>query len=254
MEMLRFRGIVLREYPAGDSGKYIHVFTVEYGIIEISVRGGRKITSKSSGACQLFAYSEFSVRADKGRYYLDSSQIIHLFYEIRNDVEKLALADYIVEVIGFVTGHNKQSRDVMRLLLNSFHFIASGEREPDLIKCIFEMRLMTEIGMMPDVLCCPVCMATSAEYMCFDLLSAHLYCSGCFRGAYDDTQIRISEGTVMALRHIIFADFNRLFNFRLDKKCMKKLSELTERYLIIHLGRDFRTLKFYKSLGSFTIE
>ena len=31
---------------------------------------------------------------------------------------------------------------------------------------------------------------------------------------------------------------------------MKKLSILTEKYLLIHLGREFKTLEFYKSLGN----
>ena len=60
----------------------------------------------------------------------------------------------------------------------------------------------------------------------------------------------INSAVVKALRHIVFADFDRLFNFRLSENSMKKLSEVTEKYLLYHLGREFKTLDFYKSLGN----
>ena len=221
MEMITLKGIVIREYPVGENDKFIHVLTKERGVIEISVRGGRKMISKNAGGTQLFAYSVFSVRSDKGRYYLDSCEPIRFFYKIREDLDRLALADYIAEVVSYVAGQNEQREDVMRLVLNTLHFLSNGERECSFLKSVFEMRFMTEIGMMPDIVCCPVCMTYTADYMCFDMLSTKLYCNGCFKGSYDDTQIRISASVVHALRHIVFADFNRLFNFRMSDEIMK---------------------------------
>lgn len=254
VEIVTLKGIVIREYPVGENDKFIHVLTKERGVIEISVRGGRKMTSKNAGGSQLFAYSVFSVRCDKGKYYLDSCEPISLFYKIREDLDRLALADYISEVVSYVSGHNEQKDDVIRLVLNTFHFLSGDERDCDFLKAVFEMRFMTEIGMMPDIVCCPVCMSYIAENMCFDMLSTKLYCNDCFKGSYDDTQIRISSSVVHALRHIVFADFNRLFNFRLSEKNMKRLSKLTERYLLLHIGRNFKTLEFYKSLGNHNYE
>jgi DNA repair protein RecO (recombination protein O) len=250
MEMLTLRGIVLREYPVGENDKFIHVLTKERGVIEISVRGGRKMTSKNAGGSQLFAYSDFSIRSDKGRYYLDSSQLVKLFYKIRENLDSLALADYISEVVSYVAGQHEQKDDLIRLVLNTLHFLSNGERKCSFLKAVFEMRFMTEIGMMPDIVCCSVCMSYISDYMCFDMLSTRLYCHRCFKGSYDDSQIRISASVVHALRHIVFADFNRLFNFRLSEENMKKLSVLTERYLLLHLGKEFKTLEFYKSLGN----
>lgn len=249
MEIITLKGVVLREYPVGENDKFIHVFTAERGVIEISVRGGRKLNGKNTGGSQLFSYSLFSVRSDKGRYFLDSCEPIHLFYGIRKELERISLVSYMAEVIGYVAGQHEQKEEVMRLVLNILHFLSKGERKCGFLKCIFEMRFMTEIGMMPDIVCCPVCMSYISEHMCFDLLSTKLYCSDCFRGSYDDTQIRMGKSVVYALRHIVFADFNRLFNFRLSDKNMKVLQRLTESYLLIHLGREFKTLDFYKSLG-----
>ena len=45
----------------------------------------------------------------------------------------------------------------MRLMLNTLHYLENGSREEGLLKPIFELRLMTELGMMPDLLMCRTC-------------------------------------------------------------------------------------------------
>ncbi len=249
MEVVTLKGIVLREFPVGENDKFIHIFTKERGVIELSVKGGQKMLSKNAGATQLYSYSEFSVKCDKGRYYLDSSQQIRFFYGIRKNIESLALAQYISEVVIYVTGQNEQKQDIMRLLLNTFHYLSEGTRSCRFLKSLFEMRFMTEIGMMPDIVCCSVCMKYSAEEMYFDLMSTKLYCCGCISPSGDDTLVRIPTSVVHALRHVVFADFDRLYNFRLSDVNMKKLGQISERYLLIHIGREFKTLDFYRTLG-----
>lgn len=247
--MITLRGLVIREYPVGENDKFIHILTKERGVIEVSVRAGRKMISKNAGGCQLFAYSHFSLRYTKGKYYLDSCEVIRLFYKICEDLDRLAIADYIAEVVTYAAGHNEQKDDVIRLILNTFHYLAKGNRDCRLLKSVFEMRFMTEIGMMPDIVCCHRCMTYTSDDMCFDILSTKLYCTGCYKGKYDSTQVRMKGSVVHAMRHIVFADFDRLFNFRLSDKNMDNLSRITEKYLLTHLGREFKTLDFYKSLG-----
>ena len=55
--MTTLEGIVLKERTVGEQDKFIDVLTKEKGLIEISVRGARKINGKSSSSTQLFAYS-----------------------------------------------------------------------------------------------------------------------------------------------------------------------------------------------------
>ncbi len=247
-QILTLKGLIIREYPVKDNDKFIHILTKEKGVIEVYVRGGRKLVSKNAGGSQLFAYSDFSIKCTKGKYYLDSCQIIRLFYGIRHDLDRLALADYISEVVSHTLRHNEQKEDIMRLILNIFHFLSEGTRDHKLLKTIFEMRFMSEIGMMPDIVCCAKCMEYLTDDMCFDMMSTKLYCTKCYRGQYDGTQARMTASVVHALRYIIFSDFNVLFNFRLSEKNMKNLSKITEKYLLLHLDREFKTLDFYNSL------
>ena len=54
-------GIVLREVAYQDSDKLLTVLTREYGKLTVRARGVRSSRSRSKAACQLLAYSEFTL-------------------------------------------------------------------------------------------------------------------------------------------------------------------------------------------------
>ena len=57
--MIILEGIVLKERSVGEQDKFIDILTKEKGVIEVSVKGAKKINGKTGGSAQLFAYSRF---------------------------------------------------------------------------------------------------------------------------------------------------------------------------------------------------
>ena len=49
------------------------------------------------------------------------------------------------------------AEEQLRLILNSLYMIANDKRPTELVKCIFELRLMTISGYVPDLVCCRDC-------------------------------------------------------------------------------------------------
>jgi DNA repair protein RecO (recombination protein O) len=41
---------------------------------------------------------------------------------------------------------------------------------------------------------------------------------------------------------------NRLFNFKIGTDSQRLLNEVTEKYILAHLSRSFKTLDFYKQM------
>ena len=54
----------------------------------------------------------------------------------------------------------------------------------------------------------------------------------------------------MALRHTVYAEFDKLFLFSLSEEGCKSLGKITEAYVLATLERGFRTLDFYRQLQS----
>ena len=241
-------GIVLKERPVGEQDKFIDIMTRDSGVIEVSVKGARKINGKSSSSTQFLAYSRFCVDK-RGKYlYLNSAEPIHIFYGLRDSLSKISLASYFAEVVRFCIKPEAQNGDIMRLLLNCLYFLENGKREERQLKALFEFRLMSEIGYMPDVVACRNCGVYEPEELFFCIGDGGFYCANCFDNEIEENFMKIKLPILSAVRHIVLSDFDRLFGFRVSEATQEKLSALAENYMLTHLERNFGTLDFYKSI------
>ncbi|MCR5600048.1 MAG: DNA repair protein RecO [Ruminococcus sp.] len=246
--MTTVEGIVLKERSVGEQDKFIDILTKESGVLEISVKGAKKINGRSGSSTQLLAYSRFCIDKRGSYLYLNSAEPIHIFYGLRDSLAKISLASYFAEVMRSCIKPEAQNGDIMRLLLNCLHYLETGERDEKLLKAVFELRLMSEIGYMPDIVACRSCGAFEPEELYFCMESGGFYCSDCFENESEQNYMKIKLPVLSAVRHIVLADFSRLFNFRVSDGTQQQLSELAEQYLLIHLERGFGTLDFYKTL------
>ncbi|HAS79164.1 MAG TPA: DNA repair protein RecO [Ruminococcus sp.] len=247
-EMITVRGLVLRERFTAGSDKFIDVLTEKYGIIEICVKGARKITGRNLAPAMLFSYSEFCLRQRGNMYYIDSAVPIKSFYSVSSDISSFALASYMAEVLSYSALSEQTGNDVMRLVLNIMYFLSEGKRKTGLLKAIFELRFMAETGFMPDIVACKNCAVYESDAMYFLIDEGIMYCGNCYTASADIAAIRISRAVLCALRHIMLSDFEKLFLFDLKNESLEILCGLAESYLTAQLGRNFKTLGFYKSV------
>lgn len=245
--LLTTEGVVIREKQVGETDKFIDVLTRDYGILEISVKGVRKVTSKSASSTQLFAYAVFCVQKRGERFYLNSCEPKHIFYDLRLDINKFALASYFSEILQFSVTSNEPAEDILRLFLNSLHFLTQGDKSLSLIKSIFEFRILADIGMMPDVVGCRNCRQYSSEKMYFNMNDGVLYCEKCVSDPKRDEIFLLTPSLLHAVRYIVLTEFDRLWNFKLSEEALQGLNFLSENYLAAQLGRNFKTLDFYRS-------
>lgn len=246
--MTTLEGIVLKERLFGEQDKFIDILTNNMGLVELSVKGARKINGKSSASTQLFAYSRFCYDENRNRFRLNSAEPIHIFYGLRNSLTAISLASYFADMLRFCMVEKEGSENVLRLMLNTLHYLENGSRSEAMLKSVFELRLMSEIGFMPDILCCRECGAFEPDEIYFSVDEGGFRCTDCVPEKSDhDHKLKLPE--LSAIRHIVLTDFDRLFNFRLKDENLSRLSYFTESYAAFHLERTFKTLEFYRSIN-----
>ena len=245
--MIITEGIVLKERLAGEHDKFVDILTKDKGIIEICVKGARKINGKSGSSVQLFAYSRFCIDLRRNMYFLNSAEPIHIFYGLRNSLTALSLASYFSDILRYCIQENSDGESIMRLMLNTLHFLEKGLRSEKQLKAIFELRLMSETGFMPDIVACRECGEFEPQELYFNIPDGSFRCKECSSGEYENF-FAVKLPVLSAVRHIVLTDFDRLFNFRVSDDTLEILSEISESYIQAHTERSFRTLDFYKSL------
>ena len=103
------------------------------------------------------------------------------FFDLRRDIERLALAQYFCELARSLAPQEAPAGDFLRLLLNSFHFLSKGTRPPLLLKAVVEMRMLSFAGYMPDLVGCCGCGCYEADPMLFYPREGAICCPECAR-------------------------------------------------------------------------
>ena len=246
---MRFKtkGLILRQQNIGERDKLVWVLTDSHGIIRAFARGAKNIKSAKSAGTGLLAYSDLSVFEGRDSYSIDEASAIEQFIGLRSDVELLALAQYFSELCLNLCPSGQEAQEHLRLMLNALYLLSTRKRPPLQIKVCFEMRLITLTGYMPDLVMCADCGEYESDEMVFVPHTGKLYCSSCADKS-GVQGVRLPKAAITALRHTVYADFEKLFSFELKDELLAPLSFAAERYVARMTQKDYPTLTFYKQL------
>jgi DNA repair protein RecO (recombination protein O) len=241
---LKTDGLVVRQVNYKDNDQILTVLTKEHGLMTLKARGVRSRSSRLKGACQLLAYSEFTVFENRGFHTIDEANAIQMFPELRTDIELLSLASYFAQVAEVLSQEDMPNPELLSLTLNALYALCRRLCTPELVKAAFELRAACLGGYTPELSGCAVCGDPEPDR--FDVRGGILCCASCSAG--EGLRLPVSPGSLAAMRYLVSCDAKRLFAFRLEGRAMKELCDLTETYLQTQLERGFYTLDFYKSL------
>ena len=250
-------GLVLKSVNLGESDRLITVFTKESGTVSAMVKGARSLKNKNMASSQQFCYSTFVLYKKGDKLWVRESNLIESFFGLRDTIEGLSLAGYIVEVLSDVTTAEAEE-ELLRLALNSLYAISEKKYSLDKIKSAFEIRAMSIIGFMPEVLSCRECGENAGDFF-FDIMGGSIRCYACKEKAdrqrrddYDDGTREVvsilSEGAKIALAYLVHSPIERIFAFSISDADMDLLARATEKYITNQLERSFKSLEFYKEV------
>ncbi len=240
--------LIIRENNnIGEADRFVTALTRELGVVRASARGARNIKSRNSSATQLLSYSRLGLRRGRDKYIIADAKPITVFFGIRSDIEKLALAQYFCELVGVLAPQEEPAEDFLRLMLNALHFLADNSRSPKLIKAVLELRLLGMAGFMPDLTACAEC-STFQGSMWFLPEQGRIVCGSCSPRHPIQNCYQISINVLSAMRHILYSEFEKCFSFTMSDEGLSQLVVYTENYMHTQLGRGFKTLDFYNKL------
>lgn len=236
-------GLIIREKSVGEQNRTVTVLTRDFGVVRAYVYGAKKIGSRTGAATQLFAFSELGITQRRGTYIIDAAKPKEVFFNLRNDVKKIALAQYFAELTECIAPENENAEEYLSLILNSLMLLMNEKRDERLIKSVFELSVLSLGGYMPNIVACEGCGKYEDDFMFFETLDGNIFCSDCASSG-----IKVPMSVMHAIRHIVLSDRKKIFNFNLSESSLTALSDLTEKYVSATLQRNFKTLDFYRMI------
>ena len=251
------RGLIIRTVDIKETDRLVTIFTEEQGAMTALARGARSLKSRKLAASLQFCYGKYVLYKRGDKYEIKEAELIENFFDIGQSIEGLALANYIAEVLSDVTVAEAE-RDLLRLSLNSLYAISKGLYSIEKIKAAFEIRAVSILGFMPNVISCHICDEKSGDFF-FDIMGGIIECRACHekreKGRIEHADPHeshiiciLSEGAKTALGYCIYSPVERVFSFNINDEDMRLFSRAAEEYILNQLGHGFKSLDFYKSL------
>lgn len=251
-------GLVSNAVNCGESDKMLTLITRQYGKMSVYARGGRRISSKFMTGSLKFTYGDYVIKKSDKLNILQEANAKMTFFGLRKDIRAAALADYIAEVLSDVSVEEEPDEPTLDLALNCLYVLSEGRRTPDDVKTVFEWRMIERLGVYPDLSGCCKCGRSDKPWYYLDVMNGELRCRDCGgkeqspenSDGYARVTILMSGAEVYAANRLIKAKKAETFSLPTDPDVKKRLREASEKYLINHLERSYKTLDFYKEISA----
>jgi len=259
MEDIEVNGLVVREAKTGEADKVITLFSDKLGRITVSGKGVSSIRNKFAASAQLFTYSTFQLRKKGNYYYIRDAFFIDNFMNIRYDVEKLSLANYICDVVCELAQEDAEDRELLSLALNTLYALSNRDLPLSFVKAAFEFRAAVLEGFMPDLTACGRCGCALDGEVVMDVMNGRILCRKCRTELENDPDfikadeqsrifIRVTPAVLAALRYIEASTTKKYLSFSLDEGELSLFAVVCERYLLNHIEHGFSSLEYYKKI------
>lgn len=256
--LMSIEGLITKSINIGDNNRLISILTKSQGIIYAFVNNCKKISSKMLAGTEVFSYCGFVLFKNKEKYCVNEIQVIKQFPQIRQDINRLSLSCYFLELFNELACEGQPSEDYLRLLLNSLYILDKNKKDITTIKSVTELRVVSIAGYLPDLICCSECKSFDNKNVFFFSMSGKLRCINCENKINKKNNnisiikdIRISSGVLFAMRHIIYTDISKIFSFKISSNDLLILSKLSEDYLLSKTDLNLSSLSYFKQISKY---
>ena len=238
-------GIVLKQRNYLSEQKYLTLLTEDRGLIDVKLRVFGQVNRNVFRNVNVMGYYQFNIFDGRYGCVIDSAEPIEQFFELRYDPKKLAIAQYFCELTYLFVPSKQRAQRHINLLLNALWLLKKDKLEDKFIKCVFELRLLSLSGYMPNLVCCKNCCSYEKEKMYYIPLQGVIICKDCIDKTSYEEKIELPNSVLKAMRYIIYKEDKDIFKFKLYPKHLDFLAHLVEHCVLIFAEKEPTTLNIY---------
>ena len=234
----RVTGMVLSAATIGEYDKRVVLLTKERGRISAFARGARRPRSPLSATTEPFTFGEFFIYKGRDSYSIEQVEVKNFFPELRKDLDALYMGLYFCELADYFTREGIEATDEINLLYLSLRALSVPSLSHQLVRRIYEFRMLAIQGEAPRIFECMECGGTEGLHY-FYVGQAGVLCEKCQKG---QGGIAISETSTYTLQRILSSPLQKLYTFTVSESVLKELEQVVEKYFDAHTERKFQSL------------
>ena len=248
MGLRRSEAIVIGGHNLAEADRIIPFYTRDLGIVRAVAQGARRIRSRFVGSLEPFTHGHlvYFERPNRTLHSINEFAVLHAFPAVREDLERLAHAACVVELVAVSSVEGDPNPELFVALLAALDLLNAGAR-PDIVLRAFEVKVLKLSGYLPELHACVVCRRALGEGAGASL-NPHqggLICSGCGQGL---PAAALSGPAVAFLRGAARLDVATAARAQLPQGVPEELARALGQYLPHVLGRSLRSATFLERI------
>lgn len=251
-ETYNLQALILNRSGFGEADGRVAVYSLERGRQELVARGLKKIKSKLAGHLEPLTLSH--IMAVRGRQYDYAGAAVNerCYFNIKNDLAKLAAAGQAVRVFNKIIKGGSPDREIFELLKNFLDELdraAAGKISFELLSWLFIFKLLVKLGQGPELYSCVNCRVkvsptglpvrpasperkrSEQAGLKFDLARGGLLGAECQTPKEMAKSLTISENLVKLLRLAEENDFDKLSRVKINDREEKQAKNIIGSFL-----------------------
>lgn len=248
MSIQKTEGILLNKKDLRETSLILTFYTPDFGKIKGIVRGVRGSHIQcGGGSFEIFARDAivFYERKRGDIFTIAQCDLAEFSFPLRESLEKLAYATYLVELLDAVTPLSEANAAVYELLTRSLALLA-GDASAKRVARVFEIRLLALLGIMPTLDRCVACSASLTDESRFSFKQGGLLCKQC--RATDPHAITALPGTVKFMEHVRTAPFEKAAQVKVAARVGEELEGILRKFIDYHVDRRLKTVGFLREI------
>jgi len=249
MKLYRVHGLVLRSKAFMEADRLVTLFSREKGKIQAVARGARRPRNRFSGTTGVFTFGLFHLYGGKNLENLSLVEVLEPFGDLREDLDKIAYASYLAELVDKVLDDRQVQPDVFTLLLQAFYVLDAG-MDPRHTARAFEIRLLMLLGLQPELSQCVQCgqsLERTVQRVTVSPRQGGVLCPNCHRPG--DGGIQVSRGSLEMLKRLAHTNLSRLSMLRCNEEMEYDLERVLFALLSNYIDSPLPSRTFLETLA-----
>ncbi len=235
--------IVLSRFDLGEADRVLTLITPTEGKLKAIAKGVRRPTSRLGGSLEPFA--ELTIALARGRTFDVVTQVSvgHAWLDLRDSLESTATAWYLAELADRSLEERHAAEPLYALLRRAYELLDAG-MAPGRVARWYEMHLLDELGMRPEVDRCVECdrVLESAERFRWVPPLGGVVCERCPGPTHD--RAGLSLEALKLLKAYQRLDIEAIAGLRQAAGTEREVEAVLREFVRGALERDARSLAF----------
>ena len=223
--------------------KELFCLTRERGKISAFAKGARRPNSPFLAAAASFVFGTFTLFEGRSSYNLNQVSVSHHFVELAAMQPGVYYGYYFLELADYFGREGTDEREMMNLLYVTVRALLNPKMDNRLIRCIYELRTMTEQGLCPELF--SMCVVRKRGNPGRPV-SFRRNCMGfCAPNVHLDRReiLRISPSALLYDAFYCHSPMGKLYTFTVKDEVLLELEHIIHRYTAANTDKRFRSLQ-----------